>query len=349
MKVLHLLQSGHFSGAENIVCQIIDMFRDEENIEMLYCSRDGKIREALNERNIPFASIKELSTKEVRRIIKEYKPDVIHAHDMRASFIGAVAGNNIPLICHIHNNSFVSRGISLKSLAFIYAACKAKKIFWVSDSAFSGYLFHNLFKDKSEVIYNIINIDLLYQKMREDDNSSHYDVVFLGRLSEPKNPIRLMNVFKRMTKIKPDINIVVIGTGELESTTLEEAERLNIKKNVTFIGFQPNPYKILHDSKVMVMTSLWEGTPMCVLEALGLGVPIVSTPVDGLKTIIKDGYNGYLSDDDETIAKRCVELVCDNDKRNELSRNCITVSNEWNNKDVYKCSILKEYINATKK
>lgn len=347
MKVLHLLQSRHFSGAENMVCQIIELFRDEENIEMLYCSRDGKIREALIERNIPFASIKELSIKEVRRIIKEYKPDVIHAHDMRASFIGAVAGKNIPLICHIHNNSFASRGISLKSLAFIYAACKAKKIFWVSDSAFLGYLFHDLFKKKSDVIYNIINMDLIYQKMREDNNSYNYDVVFLGRLSEPKNPIRLMNVFKRMTEIKSDIKIVVIGTGELESLTLEEAERLNIKKNVTFLGFQSNPYKILHDSKVMVMTSLWEGTPMCVLEALGLGVPIIGTPVDGLKTIIKDGYNGYLSDDDETIAKECVELVCNDDKRNKLSKNCAIVSNKWNNKCIYKNRILKGYINAT--
>ena len=54
MKILHLLQSNRFSGAENVVCQIIRMFENEPNIEMVYCSRDGQIREALNERNINY-------------------------------------------------------------------------------------------------------------------------------------------------------------------------------------------------------------------------------------------------------------------------------------------------------
>ena len=97
MKVINLLQSGHFSGAENVVCQIIEMFRNEKDIEMLYCSCDGKIREVLNEWNIPFISIKE-----VRRIINVYKPDIIHTHDMRTSFVAVIASNYISLICHIH-------------------------------------------------------------------------------------------------------------------------------------------------------------------------------------------------------------------------------------------------------
>ena len=89
MRILHILTSNRFSGAENVVCQIIGMMKDEPDVEMRYCSPDGQIREALAEREITFAPISELSVSEVKRAIKETKPDIIHAHDMRASFVAA--------------------------------------------------------------------------------------------------------------------------------------------------------------------------------------------------------------------------------------------------------------------
>ena len=98
MKILHLLQSGHFSGAENVVCQIIGLMKDELDIQMAYCSRDGQIRETLKEREIEYYPIKELTVAEIKRIIREYKPDIIHAHDMRASFVAARACGKITLI-----------------------------------------------------------------------------------------------------------------------------------------------------------------------------------------------------------------------------------------------------------
>lgn len=61
-----------------------------------------------------------------------------------------------------------------------------------------------------------------------------------------------------------------------------------------FGGFRKNPYKILKNSQVMIMTSRWEGLGMCALEAMALGVPVVSTPTGGLCEIIEDGKNGFL-------------------------------------------------------
>lgn len=60
MKILHMLQSDRFSGAENVVCQIITSMRADSDIDFIYCSRDGQIREALAERNITFAPLKEI-------------------------------------------------------------------------------------------------------------------------------------------------------------------------------------------------------------------------------------------------------------------------------------------------
>ena len=142
MKILHLLQSNRFSGAENVVCQIIRMFKQTPDVEMVYCSPDGQIRESLEDQGVSFVPLSSFSIKSIKNIIRKERPDVIHAHDMRASFYAALVCGKTPLISHIHNNALDSHGWSLKSIAYYLAAKKAKHIFWVSRSSFEGYAFH---------------------------------------------------------------------------------------------------------------------------------------------------------------------------------------------------------------
>lgn len=343
MKVLHLLQSPHFSGAENVVCQIIGMFGNDANYEMAYCSQNGPIKEALAERNIPFYPMTKLKTSEVRRVIEAYKPDVIHAHDMRASFVAALCCGKIPLVSHIHNNAFDSRGISLKSIAYMLAAWKAKHIFWVSQSSLDGYAFHKLFKTKSTVLYNIIDVDALYEKMTRDTKKYDYDVTYIGRLTYQKNPQRLMCVCRLLKEKMPDAKIAVVGTGDLEEETKALAKEYDLLNNVEFLGFQSNPLKILHDSKAMLMTSRWEGTPMCALEAQSLGVPIVSTPTDGLCEVVADGVTGFLSDDDDILADKLCALMTHEDLRQKMGVAAEERMMQMMDKQMYVEAIKKAY------
>ena len=344
MKILFLLSSNRYSGAENVVCQIAAMFRDQDDMELIYCSPDGEIRSALLERNIAFYPIFDITVSEVRRAIKTIKPDIVHAHDMRASFIAALACGKTPLVSHIHNNAFDARKISPKSLAYLYAGCKAKHIFWVSQSSYDGYIFHRLFKAKSEVLYNIIDVDKLYEKMNSDVDEYFYDVVYLGRLTYQKNPHRLLEVFSKVLSKRKSTKFAVIGTGELFNEIKELAEQLNIANDIDFLGFQSNPLKILHSAKVMVMTSRWEGTPMCALESLALGVPIVSTPVDGLKDLVVDDINGYISDDDEIVAQKIVDILNDPELHEKLSANAKAKSLKINDTNDYKHAIYNAYV-----
>lgn len=343
IKILHLLQSNKFSGAENVVCQIVGMFQADDNIQMIYCSRDGQIRDALIERNIFFAPIKNLSVKEIKRVIREQKPDIIHAHDMRASFVAARACGKIPLISHVHNNNFDSRGLSIKSIAYLFAAIKSKHIFWVSKSSFDGYAFHKFLNKKSTILYNIINIDDLYCKMDRDNRTYDYDVIYVGRLTYQKNPKRLIRLFEKVVKKLPRVKIGVVGTGDLAEETNALCKELNLQNNVELLGFQSNPLKMLHDSKVMVMTSRWEGTPMCALEAMALGVPIVSTPTDGLCDLIDDGKNGYLSDDDDVLALKIADIISNKDKYETLHDNIKAKALIVNDTQTYKECILSAY------
>ncbi len=343
MKILHLLQSHRFSGAENVVCQIIGMFKDDPKYEFVYSSRDGQIREALDERGIAFAPLKELSVAEVKRVIKEQKPDVIHAHDMRASFVAALACGNIKLVSHVHNNAFDSRGISAKSIAYLLAAAKASHIFWVSQSSFDGYAFHRFFKKKSSVLYNIIDVDALKAKMQKDTASYDYDIVYVGRLTYQKHPERLVSVLGKIAEKLPDVKAAIVGTGDLFEETKRLVSENGLEKNVDMLGFNSNPYKIMHDAKLMIMTSRWEGTPMCALEAMALGLPIVSTPTDGLKELVANGETGYLCETDDELVEACVNIVSDPLLRVRMSENS-SVSAEKNNAEApYKNIISYSY------
>ena len=345
MTILHVLYSNRFSGAENVVCQIIEMFRESPDVRMVYCSPDGQIREALEERGVEFAPISELSRAELRRVIAEVRPDVVHAHDMRASFVSALACKKIPLISHIHNNAFDSRGLSPKSLAFLYAAKKAKHIFWVSESAMSGYAFKKSVAKKSDVLCNIISIDALYKKMKSDEQEYSYDLAYVGRLTYPKNPQRLMAVAAKLRELKSDVKIAVVGNGDLEEETHALCREYGLEGNVDFLGFQSNPLKILYSSSAMVMVSRWEGTPMCALEAMALGVPIVSTPVDGLKVLIDEGENGYLSDDDSELAEKLFSIINDPSLRARMSEYTLNKARVINDVDTYRTRLLEQYKN----
>lgn len=343
--VLHVLPSNSFSGAENVVCQIIKMFSGSD-YKMYYCSPDGRIRDALEENNIDFFPLREFSVKELKRIISETKPDIIHAHDMKASYFVSLACGKIPFISHIHNNNFDSRGLSLKSLFFYHAAKKAKHIFWVSNSSYEGYKFHDRFKDKSSVLYNVIDKAALIKKMETDSSEYDFDIAYVGRLTEQKDPIRLMNVFADIIKAMPDVKIAVAGTGDMAEQTKSFAEQLKIIDNVKFLGFMSNPYKLLYSSKLMIMTSKWEGTPMCALEAMALGVPIVSTPTDGLCELVNDGKTGFLSSDNAVLSEKCIEIIKDAGLRQTLSENTLKKAEELLLIPVYKAALDAEYEKA---
>ena len=340
--VLHILPSNSFSGAENVVCQIIKMFSGSD-YKMYYCSPDGRIRDALEENIIDFLPLREFSVKELKRIISETKPDIIHAHDMRAGFYVSLACGKIPFVSHVHNNNFDSRGLSLKSLLFYHAAKKAKHIFWVSESSFEGYKFHDRFKDKSSVLYNVIDKAALIKKMETDTGEYDFDIAYVGRLTEPKDPIRLMNVFAEIIKMAPDVKIAVAGTGDMAEQTKSFAKQLSITENVKFLGFMSNPYKLLYSSKLMIMTSRWEGTPMCALEAMALGVPIVSTPTDGLCELVDDGKTGFLSSDDAVLAEKCTDIIKNAGLRQTLSENTLKKADELLLIPAYKAALDEVY------
>ena len=344
MKVMHVLNSRIYSGAEKVVCQIIKSFRDDAGMEMVYCSPESEIvRQMLSEQDVTYLPMETMSIKELSRVIAEQKPDLIHAHDMRASFFSALCCGKIPLVSHIHNNAYDARGLSPKTIAYLLAGFRARHILWVSNSSYEGYAFHKLFAKKSSVLYNIIDTEQIFEKKAKDETTYDYDMIYVGRLTFQKDPQRLMRLCARLKESKPDLKVAIVGTGELEAEVKALCEELNIQDNVQFLGFQSNPIKMIHDSKAMILTSRWEGTPMCALEAMALGTPVVSTPSDGMTDLLDDGVNGYLTDDDGQMAEKLLKIMNDPVHRIYLGENARKKFANINDAPKYKQAIADCY------
>lgn len=339
--VLHVLAMSTYSGAENVVCQIINMYKNDTNTEMIYCSPDGSIREVLNKYRIPFEPMNKLSYDEIKRVIGKVQPAYVHAHDVRASLLAAFACGRIPFISHMHNNWENLRSLSVKSLLYLIPAMKAKNIIWVSQSAYEEYFFRDKFQDKSVVLKNIIDVNEIRKRVTKVNNN--YDIVYVGRLTYQKNPERLIAVIEKIAQCNKHIKAAIIGDGELKEQLEIMIKERGLSTAISLLGYVNNPLDIVKGAKVMLMTSRWEGTPMCVLEALALGVPVVSTPTDGVLDLIETNKNGYLSDDDNELADQVLKIIGDEELRRKMAEIAKRESETYNSVENYKKILDKVY------
>ncbi len=123
------------------------------------------------------------------------------------------------------------------------------------------------------------------------ENRMQKELLFVGRISDQKNlPILLYGI----KKAKTDYYLTLIGEGP-EETKLKRIVRENgLKEKVHFVGWSDDPWKATGQKGFLVMSSLYEGFPVTAIEALLSGMPVISTPVDGIVEIIKPGVNGFL-------------------------------------------------------
>ena len=342
-KILHLISQDKFSGAENVAVQIINNM-DKENYESVYCAPIGDNKKQLENRNVRYLKLDKFDYFNVKKAVEKFKPDVIHAHDIKASIIASLFYKKSKIISHIHGNHENMRKFTLKTFLYNLTTKKYDKIIWVSDSAKDSYYFNkNIQGDKSIVLYNTISSEDILKKANEDKNDYKFDVIYLGRLAYPKDPLRLIEIINIMKQKYHNIKVAIVGDGQDRKIVEEKIRELGLEENIVLFGNMLNPYKVLKSSKVMILTSIYEGTPMCVLEAIACNVPVVSTRVDGLIKIIKQGELGYLSNDNEELAEKIVYILENEKERKRLSKNIEKANKYINNMEKYIMTISEIY------
>ena len=342
LRVMHLISTDVFSGAENVACQIINLFKNNQEYIMTYCTVIGKNEEALKCRDINTTELDRFNLKSIKKAYSSFKPNIIQAHDPKATIAAVLTNKKQNIISHIHSNHRYMRKITLKSLIYhFYIEKHITGIIWVSNSAKDEYVFaKNIPKTlPSYVIQNVVDGNQLKSIAKTDKNNYNFDIIFLGRLEDVKDPLRFIRLIGKI-RHHQEIKVAMVGDGSLRNQVEEEINKLSLNKNIILFGNQINPYKILLNSKILVITSKYEGMPMNALEAIACNIPVVSTPVDGLLDIID---KNYLFSSDLEFEEIIIGLLKNTDKINNYKEKLKLIDSTMNNITSYKINIEKLY------
>lgn len=341
-RVLHFLKTGAYSGAENVAITIIEQMKKKYGYEGIYVSISGVIDEILQEKNITHEIIEANSKSCYQQVIDKYQPNVIQAHDFGTSSIIAKCKSNALKISHLHNNPPWLKQIYPKSIVYALAAQKFDCILAVSDSVFDEYVFNRWIQKEKYVVGNPINCERIRDMSKQSEQQRASDIIFLGRLSTPKNPQRFIQIMEQVKNKKPDIHTLMIGKGELEELCRDEIMNLSMEENIEMLGFQREPYGFLKNTKILCVPSDWEGFGLVVVEAFALGIPVVATPVGGMKNLVNEQV-GRLCDSDEEFVEEIVQLLSNEEYYEAKSQAALVRADELDNTDEYMQTMYEIY------
>ena len=316
-KILHLLPSNCFSGAENIVCTIIE---NNSKYDMYYCCPRGPIEEILKEKKIKYIPISKFNLHNVKKICLENHIDIVHAHDYKASFCAALSGFNGKIISHIHCNYPFMKSWNLFSFGYSVVSKRFFKVAVVSQSVLDEAVFKNKIKEKTIIINNVIDIEKVQNQSLQDWNKV-YDFAFFGRLEEVKNPLFFIELINELSKRNKKISAVMIGDGTLKNDCLDLIAKYSLEKNIVILGFQSNPFRIIKNSKVVIMPSKAEGFGLAAIESMCLNKPVINSGVGGLATIFKNNKE-FICHDLDSYVGLCDQLLRNKNKMDSYVGAC---------------------------
>ncbi len=195
---------------------------------------------------------------------------------------------------------------------------------------------------KNKLIYipNGINFDK--KKFKNNLKIKKKEILYLGRIEKRKGLDFLMRAIKLVNKVDPDIKLHIVGEGK-DRTKLEFYARGN-NLNVEFHGFLKDKQieKLYNRVSLQVVPSIFEGFGISVLEGMNNGVPIVATNVDGIRGIIKNGFNGFLIEynDSYKLAEKILELLSNYEMLSNIRKNASNTLGIYDWKNVYRDLVL---------
>ncbi|MFD0834733.1 glycosyltransferase [Mariniflexile aquimaris] len=303
-KVLHVSET-FVAGVYTYIKGVCNFSNQFEDIETFVIFSDKREYSNRNEFDKDFPSKvnlieidlnKEISPTEdfkgVRRIykeIKKIKPDVIHLHSSKSSILGRIASIAHPqarIYYTPHGYAFIREDISsLKKNVFKFIEKGIVKIFHGVTIA-CGDMEYEIAKQFShaELVRNGVDVPQIKKYYKPHENL-RLKVGIVGRITEARNPV----FFNQIALKFPDFDFVWIGDG-----TLRDKITAGNIKITGWLTSNEDVYRELNKIDVYLQTSLWEGLPMAILEAMALKIPVIATNVIGNKDIVVQDETGFL-------------------------------------------------------
>lgn len=238
-------------------------------------------------------------------MLRQQRFDLLHTHGYFADICGIPIARllRLPALSTCHGFIDTDRKLQLYNRMDLWALKLCSRVIAVSDELRNGLEKLGIDEDKIRVIANAVPVPPLatqndkgHRSFRQQHGNSQEEFVFvyIGRLSEEKGLLYLLEAFSELIKSDVCARLVLIGDGPQRKMLERRVVELDIERQVSLTGFQKQISPWLASADCFVLPSLTEGTPMALLEAMAAGIPIVATGVGGVPDVITDGVNGLL-------------------------------------------------------
>lgn len=278
-------------------------------------------------------------------ILRSSHFDIVHAHSSKAGFLGRIAarmtsGASILYTPHSFSFQYCPHGLrgSLYRRLERLAGHYHHRLICVSEGERRVALKYRISPpERIHVVSNVIDQDDLQPTRQAREVRSQYGIekneIVVGMVAHfrPQKGYRhFIEAIPSILRICPKARFLIVGDGPLFTEAQKHIERLGVASSVIMTGYQPHPPDYYQIMDIFVLSSLWEGMPYVILEAMAMGLPIVATDIVGNNELVEHDVNGFLVPEMNSakIASRVIRLCQDHDLRIRLGQASRRIINE---------------------
>lgn len=345
MKIIFLLASLGSGGAERVVSLLANKMCEDGHDVQIICLKFNDVYYQIDKK-VKIVKAKEHTQNRLtelfwlRHYLLKEKPDVVipFTEGVFCFTIAALLGTDIPIIASERLDPAamsLTRRI-LKRLLLPYADWLV-----VQTQSIKEY-FPPKIQAKTSVIYNPVREEVFENPSMDsrDQSSKQNRIISVARLYPQKNQEMMIRAFAKIANEFPDWQLVIFGEGPLRSSLELLVKSLQLEGRVLLPGRTNHVIDELRKSKIFCLSSDYEGMSNSMIEAMCVGLPIISTKVSGTDELIKDGVNGFLIDVGEEkgmadALKRVIQEEALMTQMGEANRKIVflfqtdTIVNEW--------------------
>lgn len=334
MKILYLITKSEAGGAQTHVADLCNYFKSKGNEIVVMSSGDGWLKNECDKIGVKFVENKYFSNKayprklfnaikEIRKCVKEFKPDIVHCHSSSAGILGRLAiKGKIRTIYTAHGWGF---NIGMKPwvkypVLLLEKFCARYTDTYICVAEFVkqlGLKYHLAPESKFKVIYNGVKIELKVESLKLKDDKTN--LIFVGRLAEPKKPELTIEAISLLPEeIKNKINFSVIGDGPKRKMLEKMAQDKGVQIEFTGALTREQSINHLNQSDIFVFISSWEGFPYTILEAMSCDLPVIASGVGGISEAVNESNGILVKNEVRQIHDAILKLASDQELRLKL-------------------------------
>jgi len=280
-------------------------------------------------------------TLQLARQMRREKFDIVHTHSSKAGIVGRIAARlaGVPCVVHTaHGWGFHDHMSRWKRTFYLLSerlvAPLAEYLVSVSEKTMEIGLEAGIGRRES---YRLIRSGIPTSSFRPDSgrraecrralglDGGTIVVGTVGRLSEQKNPMDFVRVAEKVFRAGLDARFLYVGDGPLRASVEQAVSAAGLGDVVRLLGLRDDVPDLLRAFDLFILTSLWEGLPRVVPQALATGVPVLAYSVSGIDEVVIDGKNGFLVPVGATdeMADKLRVLITDENLRARLGQNAL--------------------------